>query len=70
MHAKLQLQDLAEVLALSDALSALAAADDVRPLAALQSAVQQQCRAWLDALHSRSMARLNGEMCDRVFINS
>jgi len=44
----------------SDALAALAEADGARPAAGLRVALQQQCRAWLDALHARTMARLNG----------
>lgn len=43
-------------------LSGLAEAEGARPSPGLRSALQQQCRAWLDALHSRSMARLNGTL--------
>jgi hypothetical protein len=41
-------------------LGGLAGSEGARPSSGLRSALQQQCRVWLDALHSRSMAHLNG----------
>ena len=43
-------------------LGSLAGSEGARPSSGLRSALQQQCRAWLDALHSRSKAHLNGAL--------
>lgn len=45
---------------MTDAAAAAGEAAGLRPSAALRSAVQQLCRAWLDALHARSMQQLRG----------
>lgn len=61
VQAQLPLSDLREVLAITDAAAAVGEATGLRPSAALRSAVQQLCRAWLDALHAHSMQQLRGD---------
>lgn len=59
MHVRLSLPELREVLAASEALAATAEGAGLRPAAPLRPALHQLCKAWLDALHARSMQQLN-----------
>lgn len=56
---RLPLEEVREVLAASEALAATAEAAGLRASPPLRPALQQLCKAWLDALHARSMQQLN-----------
>ena len=56
-----RLEDLQALLALSEAFSAMIEASGCKPVSALRSAVQLQCRAAMDGLHQHNMQQLTGE---------
>lgn len=62
MHAKLRLGELRALLDASEEFSAEAEAAGARAAPGLRTTLQQQCKAALDALHSRAMNHLNGAL--------
>ena len=61
-----RLEDLQALLALSEAFSAMIEASGCKPVSALRSAVQLQCKASIDGLHQHNMQQLTGEAGDVV----
>eukprot|EP00891_Asterochloris_glomerata_P002136 jgi/Astpho2/2136/Aster-x1055 len=55
-----RLEDLQALLALSEAFSAMIEATGCKPVSALRSAVQLQCKASIDGLHQHNMQQLTG----------
>lgn len=60
VHLKLRLSELRALLDDSEAFSATAEAAGARPAPGLRTALQQQCKAYLETLHTRTMNHLNG----------
>ena len=56
-----RLEDLQALLALSEAFSAMIEASGCKPVSALRSAVQLQCKAAIDGLHQHNIQQLTGE---------
>ena len=53
--------DLQDLLALTDVLASLVEAHGVRGVRSLRTAVQQLCRATLEAMHARTVSKLTSE---------
>jgi len=52
---------LREVIELTDVVASLAEGAGTKSVLALRSALQQMCKASLDALHSKSLGKLTSE---------
>ena len=59
-HAKLRLTELRDLLEDAEAFCQTAEAAGAKAAPGVRAALQQQCKAFLDALHSRTMAHLSG----------
>jgi hypothetical protein len=56
-----RLGELREVLQVTDVAASLAEGQGAKPALALRSAVQQLCKASLDAMHSKALGKLTSE---------
>ncbi|KAK9830219.1 hypothetical protein WJX72_010418 [[Myrmecia] bisecta] len=59
-HARLRMGELKELLGLCEAFAAMTEACGAKPVLSLRNAVQVQCRAFLDSMHTRSITQLTG----------
>lgn len=61
MPSRLQLAELEQLLAASDALSFMAESAGARPVLTVRNAIQLQCKSFLEDMHTHSLAQLIGK---------
>ena len=60
MPSRLQLAELEQLIAASDALSFMAESAGARPVHTLRNAIQLQCKTFLEDMHTHSLTQLTG----------
>lgn len=62
MPSRLQLTELEQLIAASDALSFTAESAGARPVHTLRNAIQLQCKTFLEDMHTHSLTQLTGQL--------
>ena len=65
MPSRLQLAELEQMLAASDALSLMAEAAGAQPVHTARNAMQLQCKTFLEEMHAHSLTQLTGMHAQR-----
>ena len=60
MPSRLQLAELEQMLAASDALSFMAESAGAQPVHTVRNAMQLQCKTFLEEMHTHSLTQLTG----------
>ena len=67
MPSRLQLAELEQLIAASDALSFMAESAGARPVHTLRNAIQLQCKTFLEDMHTHSLTQLTGQISQIMF---